>query len=149
MKACLNGALNLSVLDGWWAEAFDGTNGWAIDGAVDPDQAVQDQRHADALFDLLEDEVVPLFHERDEQGIPRQWLTLVRASLRTNGPRFSATRMVREYATRIYPRAKETPSCAAASTPSGSTTRARRSRSRQPWGPPHAWLMTSWSQGSR
>jgi starch phosphorylase len=104
MKAALNGALNLSVLDGWWAEAYDGTNGWAIDGTVDPDASAQDQRHADALFDLIEHEVVPLFHDRDESGIPRRWLAMVRASLRTNGPRFSATRMVREYATRIYPR---------------------------------------------
>jgi starch phosphorylase len=103
MKAALNGGLNLSVLDGWWAEAYDGTNGWAIDGATDPDPAVTDQRHADALFDLLEQEVVPLFHDRDEDGLPRRWLAMVRASLRTNGPRFSATRMVREYATRIYP----------------------------------------------
>lgn len=103
MKAALNGALNLSVLDGWWAEAYDGTNGWAIDGETDPDPAAQDQRHADALFDLLEQAVVPLFHERDESGLPRRWLEMVRASLRTNGPRFSATRMVREYAERIYP----------------------------------------------
>jgi starch phosphorylase len=103
MKAALNGSLNLSVLDGWWAEAFDGTNGWAIDGEVDPDREAQDARHADALFDLLEDTVTPMFYERDDAGRPAQWLTMVRASLRTNGPRFSATRMVREYATRIYP----------------------------------------------
>jgi starch phosphorylase len=103
MKAALNGGLNLSVLDGWWAEAFDGTNGWAIDGDVDADTAAQDQRNADALFDILESDVVPLFHERDADGIPRGWLAMVRASLRTNGPRFSATRMLEEYATRIYP----------------------------------------------
>jgi starch phosphorylase len=103
MKAALNGGLNLSVLDGWWAEAYDGTNGWAISGEVDADRASQDQRHADALFDLLEGHVVPLFHDHDEAGLPRRWLGMIRASLRTNGPRFSATRMVREYATRIYP----------------------------------------------
>jgi starch phosphorylase len=103
MKAALNGALNLSVLDGWWAEAYDGTNGWAIDGEVDADPAAQDQRHADALFDVLEHQVAPLFHERDDTGVPTGWLAMVRASLRTIGPMFSATRMVREYASRIYP----------------------------------------------
>ncbi|MGK2948523.1 MAG: alpha-glucan family phosphorylase [Acidimicrobiales bacterium] len=103
MKAALNGSLNLSVLDGWWAEAYDGHNGWAIDGAVDGDAEGQDQRHADALFDLLEQQVVPLFHERDAAGLPTGWLAMVRRSLRTNGPQFSATRMVRDYAERIYP----------------------------------------------
>jgi len=102
MKAALNGSLNLSVLDGWWAEAYDGTNGWAIEGEVDPDHEAQDARHADALFDLLEGQVTPMFYERDDAGLPTRWLAMVRASLRTNGPRFSATRMVREYATRIY-----------------------------------------------
>jgi starch phosphorylase len=104
MKAALNGSLNLSVLDGWWAEAYDGTNGWAIDGETDPDHAAQDARHADALFALLEGQVTPMFYERDDAGLPTRWLAMVRASLQTNGPRFSATRMVREYATRIYPR---------------------------------------------
>jgi starch phosphorylase len=104
MKAALNGALNLSVLDGWWAEAYDGTNGWAIDGAVDDDRDAQDQRHADALFDLLEEQVTPLFHDRDPSGIPHGWLTMVRSSLRSNGPRFSASRMVREYVARVYSR---------------------------------------------
>jgi starch phosphorylase len=104
MKATLNGGLHLSVLDGWWAEAYDGTNGWAIDGHVDPDDAAKDQRDATQLFDLLEQEVIPTFWRRDDAGLPTEWLRLVRASLRTNGPRFSATRMVQEYATRIYPR---------------------------------------------
>jgi starch phosphorylase len=102
MKAALNGVLNLSVLDGWWAEAYDGSNGWAIDGDIDPDVAAQDQRHADALFDRLEADVVPLFHDREADGVPRGWLRMVRATLRTNGPRFSASRMVREYASRVY-----------------------------------------------
>ena len=103
MKAAINGALNLSVLDGWWAEAHDGGNGWAIDGETDPDHDAQDARHAAALYDLLEQQVVPLFQERTPDGIPVAWLRMVRHSLKTNGPRFSATRMVREYATRIYP----------------------------------------------
>jgi starch phosphorylase len=103
MKAAMNGSLNLSVLDGWWAEAYDGTNGWAID-ATPGDEREQDSRDATRLFDLIEHEVVPMFHERDEHGLPHRWLAMVRSSLKTNGPRFSATRMVREYDTKIYRR---------------------------------------------
>jgi len=103
MKAVLNGGLHLSVLDGWWSEGYDGTNGWAIDGGVDPDEGAQDRRDAGQLFDLLEQEVVPTFWRRDDNGLPTEWLGMVRSSLRSNGPRFSATRMVREYARRIYP----------------------------------------------
>ena len=104
MKSAANGGLNLSVLDGWWAEAFDGSNGWAIDeGHPGEDERTQDERHAGALYDLLEHEVIPLFHDRDDDGIPHGWLARVKASIATNGPRFSATRMVRDYAERIYP----------------------------------------------
>jgi starch phosphorylase len=104
MKSCLGGGLQLSVLDGWWAEAFDGSNGWAINGDVDDNHEAQDQRDARALFDLLEQEVVPMFHERDAQGVPPRWVAMMRRSLLTNGPRFSATRMVREYADQVYRR---------------------------------------------
>jgi starch phosphorylase len=104
MKSCLGGGLQLSVLDGWWAEAFDGSNGWAIKGDVVDDHAAQDQHDARAMFDLLEHEVVPMFHERDAFGIPQRWVAMMRRSLMTNGPRFSATRMVIEYAGRVYPR---------------------------------------------
>ena len=107
MKAALNGGLHLSVLDGWWSEGYDGTNGWAIGGEVDPDEGGQDLRHANELFDLLEQQVVPTFWRRDEAGLPTDWLTMIRSSLRSNGPRFSATRMVREYTRRIYPVARE------------------------------------------
>jgi starch phosphorylase len=103
MKVVLNGGLNLSVLDGWWAEAYDGTNGWAIDGAVDPDEEAQDARHADALYRLLESQVVPLFYERDADGVPLGWVERVRASLRTLGPQFVATRMVEDYVRTVYP----------------------------------------------
>ena len=102
MKSMLCGGLQLSVLDGWWAEAYDGSNGWAIDGTADADHAAQDWRDAHTLFDLLEREVVPMFHERDEQGVPQRWVAMMRRSLMTLGPRFSATRMLREYAERIY-----------------------------------------------
>jgi starch phosphorylase len=102
MKSVLGGGLQLSVLDGWWAEAYDGSNGWAIDGAVDADHGAQDWHDATALFGLLEQQVVPMFHERDADGVPQRWVAMMRRSLMTNGPRFSATRMLREYADRIY-----------------------------------------------
>ena len=99
MKSAANGGLNLSVLDGWWAEGYDGTNGWAIDGSARRARtSAQDARHAHALYDLLEQQVVPLFHDRDADGIPRALAEMVKRSLRTNGPRFSAARMVEEYA---------------------------------------------------
>jgi starch phosphorylase len=107
MKSAANGGLNLSVLDGWWVEGYDGENGWEIDGPApeDEDEAGQDARHANALYDILEQQVIPLFHDRDAHGIPRRWLAMVKRSLQTNGPRFSAARMVEEYAGRIYPSA--------------------------------------------
>jgi glycogen phosphorylase len=97
MKAVVNGGLHLSVLDGWWAEAYDGSNGWALEGAVDDDPAAQDARDGAQLRALLTGEVVPLFYERDEDGLPVAWLERVRHSLRTLGPAFSAQRMLRDY----------------------------------------------------
>lgn len=98
MKAALNGGLNVSVLDGWWEEACDGTNGWGFDGTLEG----SDEADARELFRILEDEVVPLFHRRDASGVPAGWVERIRASLRTNGPRFCASRMVREYEERIW-----------------------------------------------
>jgi starch phosphorylase len=102
MKSAVNGGLQLSVLDGWWAEAYDGSNGWALPGDVDDDHAAQDTRDADELLRLIYDEVVPAFYDRDDDGLPRAWLARVKASLRTNGPEFSASRMVRDYVRQIY-----------------------------------------------
>jgi starch phosphorylase len=102
MKSAVNGGLQLSVLDGWWAEAYDGANGWAIPGDVLDDPAEQDRRDAETFHRLLEDDVVPAFYERDEHGVPAAWVTRMRASLRTNAPRFSARRMVREYVRHVY-----------------------------------------------
>ena len=102
MKAVINGGLNLSVLDGWWAEAYDGTNGWALPGDVQPDSGTQDARDAGTLYRLLEQEVVPAFYDRDAEGLPRAWLARVRASLRTLGPAFAAGRMLDDYVERIY-----------------------------------------------
>jgi starch phosphorylase len=102
MKSVLGGGLQLSVLDGWWAEAYDGSNGWAIDGGVDADHAAQDRRDAAALFDLLEQQVLPMFHDRDADGVPQRWVAMLKRSLMTLAPQFSAARMVAEYADRIY-----------------------------------------------
>src|SRR5439155_17669608 len=90
MKSAVNGGLQLSVLDGWWAEGYDGHNGWAIAGDVDADPQAQDERDIATLHRLIADEVVPTFYERDNWGIPRDWLSRIRASLRSIGPRFSA-----------------------------------------------------------
>jgi glycogen phosphorylase len=102
MKAVINGGLNLSTLDGWWAEAYDGTNGWALSGEVDPDSSAQDARDAAALFGLLEQEVLPAFYDRDPDGLPRAWLDRIRASIRTLAPAFCAGRMLEDYVQRIY-----------------------------------------------
>ena len=102
MKNVFNGGLHLSVLDGWWAEGYDGTNGWALSGDVDHDHGAQDARHAAELFRLLEDEVGPEFYRRDADGIPQDWIQRVRNSLRTNGPMFGAGRMIEDYETKVY-----------------------------------------------
>jgi starch phosphorylase len=103
IKSAINGGLQLSVLDGWWPEAYDGSNGWAISGEVDHDHGAQDWRHADELYRLLSEQVVPTFNDRTD-GLPERWLEMVRASLRTIGPNFGAGRMVRDYEQQIYPR---------------------------------------------
>jgi len=103
MKSAINGGLQLSVLDGWWAEGYDRTNGWALGGEVDPDHHAQDERHAATLHRLLAEEVLPAFYDRDERGLPRSWIALMRASLRSLGPRFCASRMLAEYVEGIYP----------------------------------------------
>ena len=102
MKAALNGGLNLSVLDGWWAEGYNGQNGWAIDGTVLDDPHAQDARDAQTLYDLLENEVRPMFFERDANGVPVVWLSRVRASLRSLGPMYCSARMLSDYGSRVY-----------------------------------------------
>jgi starch phosphorylase len=102
MKSAVNGGLQLSVLDGWWAEGYDGENGWALPGDEDPDHGAQDQRDGAELHRLLDEEVSREFYDRDAAGLPRAWLARMRASLKTNGPAFSASRMVREYVERMY-----------------------------------------------
>ncbi len=102
-KAALNGALNVSVLDGWWPEAHDGRSGWAIDsGAVAADEAAQDAADADALYRVLEHEVIPAYYTRDADGLPRHWIAMMKHAIATITPRFSAHRMVREYLEQAY-----------------------------------------------
>jgi starch phosphorylase len=102
-KVVLNGALNLSVLDGWWAEAFDGTNGFAIGrGEVYSSTELQDQHDAEALYEALETHVVPLYYERDAEGLPRAWTARMKRAIRTLGWRFNADRMVMDYSRGCY-----------------------------------------------
>ncbi len=103
MKASLNGVPHLSVGDGWWAEGFNGRNGWLIESEADPeDQAATDAADAESLYRLLEEQIVPAFYERDERLIPRRWLQVVREAMRSNLPRFSARRMVKQYVNEMY-----------------------------------------------
>ncbi len=103
MKAALNGALNLSILDGWWEEMYDGANGWAIptaDGVEDPIR--RDEIEADALYDLLENTVAPRFYERDSEDVAWRWVEMVRRSLAVLVPKVQASRMVRDYVRELY-----------------------------------------------
>ncbi|UCG07001.1 MAG: alpha-glucan family phosphorylase [Desulfobacterales bacterium] len=102
-KVVLNGGLNLSVLDGWWNEGFNGRNGFAIGhGGMHNDLNVQNQRDAEFLYLALEQEVIPLYYERDASGIPHRWVQRVKESMQSLGWRFNADRMVRDYANRFY-----------------------------------------------
>jgi starch phosphorylase len=103
MKASLNGVPHLSIGDGWWAEGFTGTNGWLIDGGVtSDDQDAVDRADANALYRLLEEEVVPAFYDRDSATVPHRWMSIVKDAIRSNAARFSARRMVKQYVQRMY-----------------------------------------------
>jgi starch phosphorylase len=103
MKVVMNGGLHLSVLDGWWAEAYDGTNGFAIgEGGEHSDWQVQDQMDLESLYRVLEEEVVPMFYNRDEDGVPRDWIKRQKNALRSLAWRFSSHRMVVEYVKNCY-----------------------------------------------
>ena len=102
-KVAMNGGLNLSVLDGWWLEGYDGTNGFAIGSSVEGAEAADvDASDAESLYRILEGEVVPLYYERDHEGLPRKWLSLMKRSIVTLAPEFNSDRMVEEYTRRIY-----------------------------------------------
>ena len=102
-KVVLNGGLNLSVLDGWWAEAYDGLNGFAIGtGRTHTNMDVHDARDGDDLYRVLRDQVIPLFYERDLDGLPHGWIERMKRTIRTLGWRFNADRMVMDYTLKYY-----------------------------------------------
>jgi starch phosphorylase len=101
MKVAVNGGLNLSVLDGWWVEGYTGDNGWAIGAGEEyTDLTYQDEIEGRAIYDLLEQEIVPLFYNRSSDGLPRGWIKMMKQSIATISPVFNTNRMVEEY-TRI------------------------------------------------
>ena len=94
----MNGGLNLSVLDGWWAEAYDGLNGFAIGtGRTHSDMSIHDSRDGEDLYRVLREEVIPLYYQRDRDGLPRGWIKRMKRTIRTLGWRFNANRMVMDY----------------------------------------------------
>jgi len=102
-KVVLNGGLNLSVQDGWWAEAYDGSNGFAIgNGRSHVSDEIQDARDAEALYQVLVDEVIPMYYERDQHGLPRKWIAYMKNAIATLGWRFNADRMVMDYVRHCY-----------------------------------------------
>ena len=103
-KAALNGTLNFSVLDGWWAEGYNGLNGWAIgDDTEYDDPSKQDEADAMSLYDTLENEIIPLYYTmRSADGLPSDWLARVKENIKTLAPQFSMRRMVKEYMTKLY-----------------------------------------------
>jgi starch phosphorylase len=91
----------LSILDGWWIEGYNGKNGWAFEGTG------SDEKDAAAIYDLLEKEIIPLYYKQDDDGVPREWVKVMKEAIKSTGPQFSARRMVKEYAERFYKHALE------------------------------------------
>lgn len=103
MKAAMNGALNFSVLDGWWIEGFNGANGFSIGGETGLEEdSKDDQRDAEATYSTLENEIIPAFYERDKSGLPRDWIRRMRNSMMTLTPQFSSDRMLLDYIEKVY-----------------------------------------------
>ena len=106
MKAALNGALNFSVLDGWWREAYNGRNGWPIGQDKELEsQSTQDAQDAESLYSTLENEIIPLYYNRDPKEVSQEWMAHIKDSMKTNIPQFSTRRMVKEYVERLYVKA--------------------------------------------
>lgn len=119
-KVCFNGGINCSVLDGWWCEGYKvgsdgkGMNGWAIgEDAHTSDQELQDRIDSQSLYQLLEEEIIPLYYDQDANGIPHRWIQMMKASIKTNAPLFNTDRMIADYVTQVY-----APGCSAIATPS-------------------------------
>ena len=99
----MNGVLHMSIGDGWWAEGYTGANGWLIAGnPASADTDAVDAADAEALYELLENEVVPAYYERDVRGVPRRWVAMVKQAIHSVTPRFSSRRMLKDYAERAY-----------------------------------------------
>jgi len=108
-KVAINGGLNFSILDGWWLEGYDGSNGFAIGNGGDTAEvaagdavAKGDAADAESLYRTLEQDVVPLFYTRDERGLPRNWIAMMKRAIQTLAPKFNSNRMVEDYARKIY-----------------------------------------------
>jgi starch phosphorylase len=119
-KVCFNGGINCSVLDGWWCEGYQvgadgkGINGWAIgEDAHTSDQELQDRIDSQSLYQLLEEEIIPLYYDQDANGVPHRWVQMMKASIRTNAPLFNTDRMIADYVTQMY-----APGCSTMTTPS-------------------------------
>jgi starch phosphorylase len=100
MKAALNGVPNLSILDGWWVEGFNGENGWAVEH--DASSASPDGSDAEKIYRILENEIIPLYYKTSESGVPHDWVKVMKAAMKSNAARFSARRMVKEYIEKFY-----------------------------------------------
>jgi starch phosphorylase len=102
MKAAMNGVLNFSILDGWWIEGYNGKNGFAIGGTDVESEAEMDAEDGESLYDTLENKLIPAFYSRGSDGLPSEWITMMKNSIATLTPQFSSDRMVRDYLDRIY-----------------------------------------------
>jgi starch phosphorylase len=99
----MNGIINCSVLDGWWDEGYNGNNGWSIGGReTNEDEGAQDWADAQDLYRLLENEIVPMYYERDKKGLPKRWLQMMRNSMSSTIWEFSTSRMLQEYVEQLY-----------------------------------------------
>ena len=106
-KVAMNGGLNLSILDGWWLEGYDGTNGFAVGNGVDTEDVPKiDASDAQSLYRVLEEDVVPLYYDRDDNKIPRKWIAMMRRAIQTLAPDYNSDRMVEDYAREIYSASK-------------------------------------------
>ncbi|HNT73111.1 MAG TPA: alpha-glucan family phosphorylase, partial [Methanothrix sp.] len=107
MKASLNGVPQLSVFDGWWVEGYNGKNGWGFDGAEGPSDDLKDDRDAEMIYQILENDVIPLYYRVDDKGVPRGWVRVMKEAIKVTGPSFTSRRMVKEYTEKFYRPAME------------------------------------------
>ena len=103
LEQAINGVPNMSILDGWWVEGYNGANGWAIgNNALLDNTEAQDEADANSIYQLLEDEVIPLYYDRDRDDTPRGWVDIMRESIRSVAPQFGMRRMLKEYTEQLY-----------------------------------------------